>query len=296
MKMESIKQCLICGSSEFENFLECTDYFLSKENFTIVKCLECGFLFINPRPFPEELSRYYDSPDYISHSGTNKGFVNFIYKKIRSYTHSKKVKLVTKLANGKSILDVGCGSGELLHLFKMNKWETIGIEPNQSAREFAKSTYNINILDENELSSIPSHSKDTITLWHVLEHVSGLNERMLELKRILKKDGKLLIAVPNRISFDAIYYGKYWAAYDVPRHLYHFSPDTIKKLLKKHEFSVETILPMKFDSYYVSMLSEKYKTGKNNFFKALYIGWKSNYRARKDGISYSSQIYVIKNA
>jgi len=296
IKMESIKQCLICNSSSFETFLECTDYFLSKENFTIVKCQKCGFVFINPRPFPEELSRYYDSPDYISHSGTNKGFVNSIYRKVRKYTHSKKVKLVTKIAKGQSIIDIGCGSGELLHLFKENGWETLGIEPNQSAREFANATYNISVLDENELSTIPSQSKDVITLWHVLEHVSGLNERIVELKRILKKDGVIFIAVPNRISFDAEYYGKYWAAYDVPRHLYHFSPDTMKRLLEKHKFLIETILPMKFDSYYVSMLSEKYKSGKSNLLNALYIGWKSNYRAGRDNISSSSVIYVIKNA
>lgn len=295
MKMESIKQCLICNSSRFEAFLECTDYFLSKENFTIVKCQECGFVFINPRPFPEELSRYYDSPDYISHSGTNKGLVNSIYKKVRKYTHSKKVKLVTKFTNGKSILDIGCGSGELLHLFKENSWETLGVEPNQSAREFANATYNISVLDENELSTIPSQSKDVITLWHVLEHVSGLNERVSELKRILKKDGVIFVAVPNRISFDAEYYGKFWAAYDVPRHLYHFSPETMKKLLEKYKFTVINILPMKFDSYYVSMLSEKYKSGKNRLLNALYIGWKSNLKARKNKVSYSSLIYVIKN-
>jgi 2-polyprenyl-3-methyl-5-hydroxy-6-metoxy-1,4-benzoquinol methylase len=293
--MESIKQCLICNNSKFENFLECTDYFLSGENFTLVKCSECGFVFINPRPFPTELSKYYDSPDYISHSGTSKGLVGFIYKKIRRYTHSKKVKLVSKYTRGKSILDIGCGSGELLNLFKLNNWETLGIEPNQSARDFAKTNYNISILNENELSSIPSNSKDVITLWHVLEHVSGLNERMLELKRILKNDGVIFIAVPNRTSFDAEYYGKFWAAYDVPRHLYHFSQETMKRLLEKNNFSLVNILPMRFDSYYVSMLSEKYKSDKNNLLKAIYIGMKSNFMARKDKMDFSSLIYVIKN-
>jgi len=293
--MESIKQCLICDGSKFENYLECTDYFLSKENFTLVKCSGCGFIFINPRPFPEELYKYYESPDYISHSGTNKGIVNAVYKKVRRYTHNKKVKLVSKFSSGKSILDIGCASGELLNNFKLKNWETLGIEPNQNARNFAKSTYNINVLDENEILNIPTASKDVITMWHVLEHVSGLNERMLELKRILKKDGTIFVAVPNKMSYDAEYYGKYWAAYDVPRHLYHFTPDSMAKLLNHHKFSIVKILPMKFDSYYVSMLSEKYKSGKNNLLKALYIGWKSNIKARKDKGACSSLIYVVKN-
>lgn len=292
--MESIKECFICNNSLFENFLECTDYFLSKEKFTLVKCKECGFVFINPRPYPVELYRYYESPDYISHSGTNKGFINAIYKKIRKYTHTKKVKLVTHLSQGKSILDIGCGSGELLGLFKKNGWDTIGIEPNRIAREFAKTSYDINVLDEGEISNIPSQSKDVVTLWHVLEHVSGLNERVNELRRILKKDGTIFIAVPNIISYDAQYYNNYWAAYDVPRHLYHFSPDTMTKLLAKHQLSVVKILPMKFDSYYVSMLSEKYKSGKSNFMKALSIGCRSNARAGKDNTFSSSLIYVVK--
>ena len=150
-------------------------------------------------------------------------------------------------------------------------------------------------MDEIEISNIPNNSKDIITMWHVLEHVSELNERIGELKRILKKDGTIFIAVPNCISYDANYYNKFWAAYDVPRHLYHFTPDSMKRLLEKFNFSRIDVLPMRFDSYYVSMLSEKYKTGRSNILKALYIGWKSNRYAMKDKISFSSLLYVIRN-
>ncbi len=294
--MENISQCQICGESEFSEFLKCTDHFLTKENFTIVKCNYCGFTFINPRPEPAALQRYYDSPEYISHSGTNKGIINSLYNKVRNYTHNKKIKIVSEYSKGKTILDIGCGSGELLNLFNKHNWETLGVEPNSNARNFANAQYGIEVLDEHQINEIPSSSKDVITMWHVLEHVAGLNERMAEVKRILKDNGVVLIAVPNRISFDATYYGEFWAAYDVPRHLYHFTPDSIKKLFEKHGFSLIKTLPMKFDSYYVSMLSEKYKTGKNKLLKALHIGLRSNLKARKNKNSYSSLIYIIKNS
>jgi len=293
--MEEIKKCFICGNQEFTPYLTCSDYFLTKEPFNIVKCKTCGFVFVNPRPVKAELSKYYESSEYISHSGTSKGIVNTVYKKIRKYTHSKKLKLVERFANKKNILDIGCGSGELLSLFKMNGWETLGIEPNQNARDFAISEYKLDVNDESEISNIPNSSKDVITMWHVLEHVSDLNERVGELKRILKKDGTIFIAVPNCISYDAKHYEKFWAAYDVPRHLYHFTPDSMKRLLEKFQFRIIEVLPMKFDSYYVSMLSEKYKTGNSNLLKALYIGWKSNHYAKKDKIAYSSLLYVIHN-
>jgi 2-polyprenyl-3-methyl-5-hydroxy-6-metoxy-1,4-benzoquinol methylase len=293
--MEEIKKCLICENTEFIPYLNCDDYFFTKEIFNIVKCKSCGFLFVNPRPDQKDLSKYYESPEYISHSGTNKGFVNSVYKKIRKYTHSKKLNLVSKYAKGNNILDIGCGSGELLSLFKNNGWEVLGIEPNQNARNFAVSEYKLDIKDESEISTIPDNSKDVITMWHVLEHVSELNVRVGELKRILKKDGTIFIAVPNCISYDANYYNKFWAAYDVPRHLYHFTPDAMKRLLEKFKFDIIEVLPMQFDSYYVSMLSEKYKTGRSNILKALYIGWKSNRYAKKDKISYSSLLYVIHN-
>lgn len=293
--MEEIKNCLICGKQDFTSYMNCTDYFLTKEIFNIVKCKSCGFIFVNPRPNKTELYKYYESQEYISHSGTNKGIVNFVYTKIRKYTHSNKVKLVSKYAKGKNILDIGCGSGELLGLFKNNGWQTLGIEPNQNARNIAVSEYKLDVKEESEISNIPDNSQDVISMWHVLEHVSDLNERVGELKRILKKDGTIFIAVPNCISFDATYYEEFWAAYDVPRHLYHFTPDSMKNLFEKFNFSISDVLPMQFDSYYVGMLSEKYRTGRSNILNALFVGWKSNYYARKDKISYSSLLYVIHN-
>lgn len=294
--MTELTICEICGGKVFSEYLECTDHFLTGEKFKLVKCNSCGFVFVNPRPEKEKLQLYYDSPDYVSHSGTEKGLVNKIYKVIRNHTHKRKFNLVKKYSSAPKILDIGCGSGELLNLFRRNSWETLGVEPNENARKFALQAYGLNIIDENEIEKIPDHSFPAIMLWHVLEHVPELNKRMAELHRILQKDGVLFIAVPHCSSYDAEYYKQYWAAYDVPRHLWHFTAETIELLCRKNKFSIEKILPMKFDSYYVSMLSEKYKTGKQKLFKGFKTGYRSNRNARMNKYAYSSQIYVIRNS
>jgi ubiquinone/menaquinone biosynthesis C-methylase UbiE len=293
--MTELMKCEICGGQDFSDFLECTDHFLTKEKFKLAKCNSCGFVFLNPRPDTDKLHLYYDSPDYISHSGSEKGIINKVYKKIRTHTHKKKYNLVKKHSQGKKILDIGCGSGELLNLFKMKGWETLGVEPNENARKFAMLTHKLNVIDENETEKIPDHSFPAIMLWHVLEHVPGLNERMEELKRILQTDGVLFVAIPHCSSYDAEYYKQYWAAYDVPRHLWHFTPKTIELLCEKHKFSVTGVLPMKFDSYYVSLLSEKYKYGKQKLFSGFRRGYMSNIKAGRGHGSYSSQIYIIRN-
>jgi SAM-dependent methyltransferase len=296
MEMEEIMKCEICGGNDFVEFLQCTDYFLTQEKFSLKKCNNCGLVFVNPRPEVNKLGKYYDSPDYISHSGSDKGIVNKVYKKIRQLTHKRKYKLVNSFSTEKSILDIGSGSGELLSLFKRNNWKSTGVEPNAEARKFSRNKYGIDVLDEKDLEKIEDHSFGAISMWHVLEHVPDLNMRMKELKRILMEDGFLFIAVPHLDSFDAEYYKEFWAAFDVPRHLYHFTPITIEKLLQKYDFEIVKKLPMKFDSYYVSMLSEKYKNGEQKLFSGFWRGYISNKKAGKRHYSYSSQIYVIKNA
>ena len=292
--METLLACPICSSTNFIPFLICKDYTVSRETFNIVQCTSCSFKFTNPRPAENKLGNYYKSEDYISHSNTKKGNINFLYQCVRNYTLLKKLQLISKFFKTGNILDIGCGTGEFLNICKKAKWNVLGIEPDEDARKMAIENYKLDVKEESELNNLPDESFEIITMWHVLEHVAQLNERIKEIKKLLKNNGIIIIAVPNCNSLDAKIYQNNWAAYDVPRHLYHFTPKDIEKLALKHGLKNIRILPMVFDSFYVSMLSEKIKTGKVNLLKALLIGIRSNFSALKTGKTYSSQIYLLK--
>lgn len=295
--MQKIDVCPVCNSTTFENYLSCDDHTVSHSTFTIVRCNNCTFKFTNPRPDSNEIVKYYESVDYISHSNTSTGLFNKIYQAIRNYTISKKFKLVSNYVSRGTLLDIGCGTGEFLNYFSQRGWDVCGVEPGASARNLAIKNYKLKVVGEDLITSMKDMSYDVITMWHVLEHVHFLNERLKQINRILNSEGLLIIAVPNYTSYDANYYKEKWAAYDVPRHLYHFSPQTITRLLSLNGFELVKTLPMKFDSYYVSMLSEKYKSGKINYIKAGIIGFISNLKAKvKNNNSYSSQIYLFKKS
>jgi ubiquinone/menaquinone biosynthesis C-methylase UbiE len=292
--MVTIDKCPICNSIQFSHFLSCVDHTVSRETFNIVQCDSCGFKFTSPRPEEKDLGKYYKSEEYVSHSNTKKGFINSTYQQVRKYTLLKKLQLISKFYKTGSILDIGCGTGEFLNTCKTAKWNTMGIEPDQEARLMAIKNYNLDIREESEMKNLPDSSFDIITMWHVLEHVPKLNERVEELKRLIKANGVVIIAVPNCDSLDAKIYKENWAAYDVPRHLYHFSPKDIDSLFKKHGLKTFRTLPMVFDSFYVSMLSDKYKYGKTNLLRSTWNGFRSNLAALKSGKTYSSQIYLIR--
>jgi len=293
--MEKLESCPVCNATVFKHFLTCKDFTVSKEEFDIVSCSSCGFKFTNPRPEVNKLGAYYESEEYISHSNTSKGLVNSLYQGVRKYTLIKKLQLINRLNPKATLLDIGCGTGEFLNVCKEYGWKTTGIEPDEKARNYGVENYNLDVKPENELKNLADHSFEIITMWHVLEHVPDLNKRIEEIKRILKLNGTLVVAVPNCDSLDAKIYGKYWAAYDVPRHLYHFTPKDIENLFRKHEMKVSRVLPMIFDSFYVSLLSEKYKNGTPGLIKGFFNGLRSNLAAIKTGRKYSSQIYIIRN-
>jgi 2-polyprenyl-3-methyl-5-hydroxy-6-metoxy-1,4-benzoquinol methylase len=286
--------CPICNSNHFDTYLESEDYTVSRETFKIVSCSSCQFKFTNPIPDLEKLGLYYKSEEYVSHSNSNKGLINSIYQVVRKYTLLKKLKLISKFYRTGNLLDIGCGTGEFLDICKQAKWNVKGIEPDEGARKMATENFSLDVGPEEELKDLTDQSYDAITMWHVLEHVPNLKERMVELKRLLKPNGIIIIAVPNCNSLDAKIYGKYWAAYDVPRHLYHFTPKDMDELVKQFELKVFNILPMIFDSFYVSMLSEKYKNGKVNLIRSMWNGLRSNLNSMKTGKTSSSQIYLIK--
>ena len=291
---EVLKKCPICESDDLKKGLEINDFFLSQEKFTTSKCEKCGFVFTNPRPAEADLGRYYKSEEYISHSNSSKGLFGFLYQTIRNYTLKKKYKQVSAISNGKNILDIGCATGQLLNEFKQQKWNCTGVEPDAEARKFASKEYDLNVIEIEEIDSLKDHSFHIISMWHVLEHVANLNERMAELKRLIADDGYLFIALPNIESWDANYYKEYWAGLDVPRHLYHFSKNDVKLLFENYGFEIVDIQGMKFDAYYVSLLSEKYKKNPLYLFAAFFKGWYSNLKAKKTLPNHSSLLYILK--
>ena len=273
-------------------FIKVKDNSVSKESFELLLDEELQLLKTHPQPSLENLPKYYESEDYISHTDGKRSLFEKLYKIIKSYSLNKKVSLINELHSQKgNLLDIGAGTGDFLATAKKVGWQITGIEPNEKAKAISISK-GVSLAEN--LENIASHSFDVITMWHVLEHVPDLENQIKTLKRLVKPNGTIIIAVPNYKSFDAKYYGAFWAAYDVPRHLWHFSKISIEKLFAKEDMKLIKILPMIFDSFYVSLLSEKYKNGKMNFIKAFYIGLKSNLKA-KQNLEYSSHIYVIKN-
>ena len=268
----------------------CKDFTVSQESYELL--LNPDFEMLVTLPVPTDLENYYKSEDYISHTNSKKTFFDRIYQRVRKHTLQKKLSLINSFEFvDKKILDVGSGTGDFLATCKKDGWNVFGVEPNEKAREFSSKKM---VDTTSDLSFVREDQFDVITLWHVLEHVENLLEYIETLKKKLKPNGVLIIAVPNYKSFDANYYKEFWAAYDVPRHLWHFSQESIKKLFAKVSMNVEKTLPMKFDSYYVSMLSEKYKYGKNRFLSAIYVGLLSNLKAKTTS-EYSSLIYLVKN-
>src|SRR3954471_2345067 len=270
--MLELHRCPICNSNQFKPFLACKDYTVSRETFSIFRCTSCQFKFTNPIPDLNKLGSYYKSEEYISHSNTKKGFINSCYQTVRKYTLLKKLALLSKFYKTGRILDIGCGTGEFLNTCKQAKWDTVGIEPDENARKMAQNNFSLDVKAEEELKNLQDESFDVISMWHVLEHVPDLKGRIEDLKRLLKPNGLILIAVPNCDSHDAKLYKEFWAAYDVPRHLYHFTPIDIGQLAKQYDMKVSLVLPMIFDSFYVSMLSEKYKNGKLNLIRSMWNG------------------------
>ena len=255
-----------------------------------------AFFFTNPRPKQKDIKKYYDSVDYISHTNKKEGLFSQLYQSIRKYTINKKTALVKGLIKNGSVLDLGCGTGEFVYSCSKNGLIAEGIEPSEKAVLEAKKNYRISISQDTSLKQYDNQIFDCVTMWHVLEHVYEPEKTIINIKRILSKNGFLVIAVPNNKSWDAEYYKEFWAAWDVPVHLWHFSKESIVKLLEKQKFKLVSTRAMIFDSFYVSLLSEEYKSGYKNYFLSFIIGLTSNIIAKTTKKGYSSQVYIFKNS
>lgn len=277
------------NSAGFE--LKLKDCFLTQEEFILQKNQEFGFLETHPEPI-ENLSRYYESEEYISHSDTTKGFFAKLYQIIKFINVRNKFSMLDKPKKNAKILDYGCGAGDFLAYAKRKKLDVLGVEPNPKARQIAAKKIEEERVLSSELKNI-HQTFDIITLWHVLEHIPNLFEFLEELKNHLNDEGEIVIAVPNHLSYDAKFYKEFWAGYDVPRHLWHFSPHSMHKLLQRFGMKIEKTHPLWFDSFYVSLLSEKYKKTKMGFIRAVLVASLSNLM----GIfskNYSSVVYKIR--
>lgn len=287
--------CPVCGSADIKKALTAKDFTVSKRDFDIYECSQCLLRFTQDIPDTDSIGAYYKSEEYISHTDTSRGIVNNLYQKVRKYTLGQKRKLVEKVTgiHEGQLLDVGSGTGAFVNEMSSHGWQVTGLEPDADAREVANKNYGFELKDTSAFYSLQPGSYDAISMWHVLEHVHDLNAYIQQLKSVLKENGKLFIAVPNYTSGDASVYKEFWAAYDVPRHLYHFSPNSMRVLIEKHGMRIEKYLPMWFDSYYICMLSNKYKSGNTGLIKAIVNGTLSNLKALGNAQKCSSVIYVI---
>ncbi|HEX4888119.1 MAG TPA: class I SAM-dependent methyltransferase [Luteibaculaceae bacterium] len=291
--------CPLCKHPNTEPYLTATDFTVSSERFHINRCPNCTALFTQNPPDESQIGPYYESDQYVSHSENKSGIINYLYHQVKKFNIRKKFNLVSAYTNGINVIDYGCGTGDFLSFCATKGWHAQGYEINDLARTKANRNLKITVASPEKLDEYPTGQANVITLWHVLEHIYPIHSLIKTLKNKLDDNGILVIAVPNPNSFDALHYQEFWAAYDVPRHLYHFTPRSLEALMVQHGFTRIHTHPMRFDSYYVSLLSEKYKSQGKITLLGLITGFitglRSNIRAYKKP-TYSSQIYVFQKS
>ncbi len=290
-----LSKCPACSAAAISQLISAIDYTVSSQPFEIWHCNNCKLRFTQNIPDIKHIGPYYQSSNYVSHSDTKEGLINRLYHLVRNFTlHSKQhlIQKVTKKSVG-SLLDIGAGTGAFAKKMKSKGWKVIGLEPDSAARNLAIQNHSLALNEPEAINHLEANSFDAITLWHVLEHVHDLSGYWNHFKNLIAPDGKLVIAVPNYTSYDAKHYQQFWAAYDVPRHLYHFSPNSIEQIANTNGFDLVKCNPMWFDSFYVSLLSEQYKSGKSNMIKAFSIGLLSNLKALFNHKKCSSVIYIF---
>lgn len=296
MGVFEFKSCPLCKGEHFVRVMECVDHYASGETFSIYKCANCGLLFTKDVPDEKSIGRYYSTPDYISHSDTRSGIVNTVYHWVRAYMLSRKAILIENLSGLRSgkLLDIGTGTGYFPHKMKERGWNVNAIEKDATTSESARIHFGIDVYTDFFEAPLADDSFDVVTLWHVLEHIEPLNQTLQRIRGVLKDKGLVFVAVPNHTSYDAEYYHDKWAAYDVPRHLWHFSPKTMRHLVENNGFSVIATYPMPFDAFYVSALTEKNVGHSFSFVRGMTVGFLCWMRSVTQSQRSSSLIYVLK--
>lgn len=290
------KKCKLCGETGSSVLHKSRDYLVSGSDFPVIKCNSCSFKFTGDCPPEKEIGQYYKSENYISHSDTSKGILARLYHLARTLMLRRKYNLVKKYTGLKkgTLLDIGCGTGYFPGYFKKHGWEAIGIEKDENTRKYATSINGVEVFDQGHIKSLQSNHFDCITMWHVLEHFHDPDSALNSAIAALKNAGILLIALPNCDSYDANYYGPDWAAWDVPRHLWHFTPSTFGKYISGFNLEISAIHRLPFDSFYVSILSEKNRQNRMPLIWGTAIGKLSFLKSLANVRNSSSIIYVVR--
>lgn len=286
-------RCPYCQSETTDLHLKLKDYFLTQENFEIYRCPHCGLLFTWPRPDENVIGNYYKSDEYLSHNEHKKGLVPFIYNRVKRVNIENKFAIATVGTSGKRMLDFGCGVGDFINFAKQHGYDVEATDVSEDARNAAAKKLGSPLPSPQKVFAMPDDSFDIITMWHVLEHIADLKSQVFHLDRLLSPEGRLVIALPDYLSYDAQHYQDKWAAYDVPRHLNHFDRKSLQNLFAETKLKLVDTKPLKWDAYYISMLSEKYRGASLSFVRGLIQGFKSNRAARKSG-EYSSIVYIFE--
>jgi 2-polyprenyl-3-methyl-5-hydroxy-6-metoxy-1,4-benzoquinol methylase len=292
---EQLKSCPVCTREDFSPYLTCRDYIATQETFTLLRCTNCGLVFTNPRPAETAIGRYYESENYMPHVSGKKTVLGTIYRAVRKYAVGRKLALINSLSRRGRLLDIGCGTGEFLKRCNTDGWQTFGVEPSEGARETTRQG-GATVQPVLRREDYAPASLDVVTMWHALEHIHDPRGTASIVTTLLKPGGVFLVAVPNHTCHDARVYGPLWGAYDVPRHLHHFSPAAMQRLMESAGLQQNRTLPMWFDSVYVSLMSERYRrisTGRGSAARAVCIGLSSNIRAWLKPGTCSSQIYIF---
>ena len=298
MEVINYTECPICKSKNIALNLKSKDYFFTQESFDIYKCNSCIFLFTQGIPVEKEIGKYYKSEDYVSHSDNSKGLFNKLYHISRSYMLNYKKGIIEKFTKNKpsNLLDIGSGTGYFINNMQKNNWKVFGIEISDDAREYSKKNFNLNVENTDYLFTDKLKNIDVITMWHVLEHVQDLDKYLKRLHELLNDYGWLFLALPNPNSFDAKYYKEFWGAYDVPRHLWHFTPETINNLIEKYNFKIVAKKKLPLDAFYVSILSSRYKGAAIPMISGMFVGFISYLKSLFCVGNCSSVIYVLKKS
>ena len=286
-------KCPWCGSDKAQIILWLRDEFLTKEDFHICECLNCGLLYTMPRPSKEKIGFYYKSEEYYSHQENTRGFIPKVYERVKKVNLKHKYQLATNGLRTGKLLDIGCGVGDFLHTAEIHGWDCTGVEPSEDAKIIARKRMNGNILSGLELENLPDGCFDLITMWHVLEHVDDLKWQVDQLQRLIKTNGRIIIALPNYKSYDGQYYKELWAAYDVPRHLNHFNRQVLVKIFITNDLELIKMDKLRWDAFYISYLSEQYKLHSFPLARGVFRGLISNCKARRSG-EWSSLVYVFE--